>query len=201
MQRNPVVWLALPALIVAQVVTAASLPVILQVNSVPLAWGDCRLTEKLAVALSRDPDLQVKVPEASAPEYPPCPSDRYNVDSLLTWGAEVGGRYLLTIEVDREGLERRKTFSVPVLFHRWETIAVIAGELRLVDLQKQRLVLAEPFEETLSAARQFQSSCEDDAADPDLHVTAADKSELFRTLETRLAERLVAKVSRYLRGR
>lgn len=201
MRRHPVVWVALPALIVAQMVTAASLPVILQVNSVPLAWGDCRLSEQLTEALSRNPDLQVKVPEAVSAEYPPYPSDRYNVDSLLTWGAEIGGRYLLTIEVEREGLDRRKTFSVPVLFHRWETTAVISGELRLVDLQKQRLVLAEPFEETLSAARQFQSSCEDNAADPGLHVTAAEKSELFRTLETRLAERLVAKVSRYLRGR
>jgi hypothetical protein len=192
---------AIMALVVGHAASAAPLPLILQVQSAPLAWGDCRFTDKLTTALSRNPDLNVIVPEAASGPYPPFPDDRNNIDSLLNWGTEVGGRYLLTIVVDREALERRKTFSVPVLFHRWEIIAVMSGELRLVDLLKRRQVLAEPFEEKLSATRQFQSSAEDNAADPALHVTAAEKSDLFQSLETRLAERLVDKISRYTRGR
>jgi hypothetical protein len=192
---------AVSALFVGHMASAAPLPVILRVQSAPLAWGDCRLTDRLTISLSRNPDLNVIVPETASRQHPPFPNDRNNIDSLLNWGTEVGGRYLLTVVVDREGLERRKTFSVPVLFHRWETIALITGEFRLVDLLKRRLVLAEPFEEKLSAARQFQSSAEDNAADPALHVTAAEKSSLFRSLETRLAEHLVDKISRYMRGR
>lgn len=196
-----VIAVAVTALVVGQAASAAPLPVILQVQSAPLAWGDCRLTDKLTIALSRNPDLNVIVPDAASRQHPPFPNDRNNIDSLLNWGTEVGGRYLLTVVVDREALERRKTFSVPVLFHRWETIAIISGELRLVDLLKRRLVLAEPFEEKLSAARQFQSSAEDNAADPALHVTAAEKSDLFQSLETRLVEHLMDKVSKYTRGR
>ena len=196
-----VVTAAVSALLVGHAASAAPLPVILQVQSAPLAWGDCRLTDRLTIALSRNPDLNVIVPETASSQHPPFPDDRNNIDSLLNWGTEVGGRYLLIVVVDREGLERRKTFSVPVLFHRWETVAFITGEFRLVDLLKRRLVLAEPFEEKLSAARQFQSSAEDNAADPALHVTAADKSNLFQSLETRLAEYLVNKISRYMRGR
>ena len=188
------------ALFVVPMAAAATIPLILQVEDVPLAWGDCQLTDRLITVLSRNPDLQVIVPEANSPEYPSCPKTNENTDSLLNWGEALGGRYLLAVVVDREALERCKTFSVPVLFHRWETMAVIAGELRLVDLQKRRLILAEPFEERVSAARQFQSSCEDNEVDPDLHVTAADKSVLFQNLETTLAEHLVQKIARYTRG-
>jgi hypothetical protein len=196
-----VVKAAVTALVVVQAASAAPLPVILQVQSTPLAWGDSRLPDILTTALSRNPDLNVIVPEAATRQYPPFPNDRNNIDSLLNWGTEVGGRYLLTVIVDREALERRKTFSVPLLFHRWETIAIMSGEFRLVDLLKRRLVLAEPFEEKLSVARQFQSSAEDNAADPALHVNAAEKSDLFQSLETRLTEHLVDKISRYMRGR
>jgi len=196
-----VLTVAVAALVVGPAASAAPLPVILHVQSAPLAWGDCRLPEILTTVLGRNPDLNVILPKATSRQYPPFPNDRTNIDSLLNWGTEVGGRYLLIVAVDREGLERRKTFSVPVLFHRWETIAVMSGEFRLVDLLKRRLVLAEPFEEKLSAARQFQSSAEDNAADPALHVNAAEKSDLFKSLETRLAERLVDKISRHTRGR
>lgn len=192
---------AVTVLAVGSAVSAASLPVILHVQRASLAWGDCRLPEILTTVLGRNPDLDVILPEATSRPYPPFPNNRSNIDTLLNWGTEVGGRYLLIVAVDREGLERRKTFSVPLLFHRWETLAIMSGEFRLVDLLKRRLVLAEPFEEKLSAARQFQSSAEDNAADPGLHVNAADKSELFKLLETRLAERLVEKISRYTRGR
>lgn len=193
--------IAVMALAGTSAASAATLPLILQVEPAPLAWGDSRLADMLTTALSRNPDLRVILPETGSPQFPSFPRDRNNIDSLLEWGMEIGGRYLMIVTVDREGMERRKTFSVPVLFHRWETIAVIAGELRLLDLQKRRLLLAEPFEEKIPAARQFQSSAEDNSADPALHVSAAEKSDLFKSLESRLVERLKDKISRYTRGR
>jgi len=175
-------------------------PLVLQVDQVPLAWGDGSLAEKLTVSLSRDPELRIIVPQTQAGLFRAFPADRTNFDSLLSWGAEIGGRFLLTIDVRREGLECRKTFSVPLLFHRWETLAVISGEIRLMDLQKRRVILAEPFEEKVTAARQFQSSAEDNAHDPTLHVSASDKQELFDSLESRLAERLIKRIGRLTRG-
>lgn len=188
------------ALVVAGSVLALPRAIIVQVDQAPLAWSDSRLAEKLATTLSRDQELRIIEADREAGLMPAFPSDRTNVDSLLDWGVEIGGRYLLTIKVDREGLECRKTFSVPLIFHRWETLAVVAGEIRLLDLQKRRLLLAEPFEERVRAARQFQSSSEDDKHDAALHVSAADKSDLFGCLEDKLVECLMKKIARHTRG-
>ena len=175
-------------------------PIVLRVDQAQLAWGDSHLADKLTTALSRDPELRIIVADHKTDRYPVFPLDHSNLDSLLDWGVELGGRYLLVINVDREGLECRKTFSVPVLFHRWETLAVIAGEIRLIDLQKRRLLLAEPFEEKLSGSRQFQSSAEDNGHDPALHVSAGEKAELFDSLENRLVDQLTRKIARLTRG-
>ncbi|MEW5794861.1 MAG: hypothetical protein AB1772_00745 [Candidatus Zixiibacteriota bacterium] len=174
---------------------------VLRIDQADLAWGDSRLVAKLTTALTRDPEIRVVVADHQVDSFRPFPPELHNLDSLLDWGTGVGGRYLLLIQVDREGLECRKTFSVPVLFHRWETLAVITGEMRLIDLQKRRLVLAEPFHEKLTASRQFQSSSEDNSHDPALHVSAGEKTELFDALESRLVDQLSRKVARHTRGR
>ena len=80
-----VIAVAVTALVVGQAASAAPLPVILQVQSAPLAWGDCRLTDKLTIALSRNPDLNVIVPDAASRQHPPFPNDRNNVDSRYFW--------------------------------------------------------------------------------------------------------------------
>jgi hypothetical protein len=194
--------LSLLVLVIAVSTVIAGLPraIVLRIDQVPLAWGDSRLIDDLIVRLSRDPELRVIVPQTQAGSFREFPSDRTNLDSLLSWGMETGGRYLLTVHVTREELELRKTFSVPLLFHRWETLAVIGGEIRLVDLQKRRVLLAEPFEETISAARQFQSSAEDNPHDPGLHLSASEKQVLFQSLESKLSERLIKRIGRLTRG-
>jgi hypothetical protein len=200
MRQTSLVVFVLALAISAVTLAGMPRPIVLHVSEVPLAWGDGGLTEKLIVSFSRDPELRVIVPQNQAGMVRAFPTDRTNLDSLLAWGVESGGKYLLTIAVSREDLECRKTFSVPLLFHRYETLAVIAGEIRLVDLQKRRVLLAEPFEEKVSAARQFQSSSEDDSHDPTLHLTASEKQEVFELLETQLVERLTKRISRFTRG-
>jgi len=166
-----------------------------------LAWADSRLDELLTTRLTRNPDVRVILSEPSAGHRPSFPADKNNLDSLLDWGTEVGGRYLLTITINSEELIRQKTFSVPLIFHQWETLAVIDGEIRLLDLQKRRLLAAESFGERLSATRLLQSSCEDDRNDPSLHINAADKGRLFSALESRVVDTLSEKISRWTRGR
>ncbi len=199
MLRAAIIILTL-AVGVSSVLAGTPRPLVLQVDQVPLAWGGGGLAEKLTVSLTRDPELRVIVPKAQAGSFRAFPADRTNLDSLMVWGIEIGGRFLLTINIVREDIESRKTFSVPLLFHRWETLAVISGEIRLIDLQKRRVMLAEPFEEKMSAARQFQSSADDNSHDPDLHVSASEKQILFDSLESRLTERLIKRIGRLTRG-
>jgi len=199
MNRTAIFSLVL-AIAVSAAVAGLPRAIVLRIDQVPLAWGDSRLVDDLVVRLSRDPELRVIVPQNQAGSFRDFPSDRTNLDSLLAWGMETGGRYLLTVHVVREDLERRKTFSLPLIFHRWEMLAVIGGEIRLVDLQKRRVLLAEPFEETISAARQFQGSPDDNPYDPGLHLSASEKQVLFQSLESKLSERLIKRISRLTRG-
>ena len=179
---------------------AASRRLILQVEKAPLAWSDCRLTEYLVTAFSRDPNLRIVTPDSQNSDHPPFPGNQYDIDSLLNWGTEIGGRYLLLVSVSREALERRKTFSVPLLFQRWETVGILEGELRLLDLQKRRLLIAEPFLIERSGSRQFQAEGDDNKNDPSLHLAATEKGKLFRALELSLADRLVDDFGHYTRG-
>lgn len=180
---------------------AASRRLILQVEKAPLAWADCDLTEHLVTAFSRDPNLRVITPDTQNSGYPPFPQDGLDIDSLINWGTEIGGRYLLVVSIHREVLERRKTFGLPLIFQRWETVGILEGELRLLDLQKRRLLVAEPFELKKSGSRQIQAAWDNNKNDPSLHLPAAQKDKLFRTLELSLTDQLVDDFSKYTRGR
>ena len=201
MRLHRLIGLVLCLIATAVTADATSRRLILQVEKAPLAWSDSRLTEQLITAFSRDPNLRIVAPETQGSEHPPFPGDQYNIDSLIDWGTEIGGRYLLLVTIHREALERRKTFSVPLLFQRWETVGILEGELRLIDLQKRRLLLAEPFQIERTGSRQFQAKWDDNKNDPSLHLTATMKNQLFRALELRLADRLVDDFSRITRGR
>jgi len=175
--------------------------IIVDVQTAPLAWGDCRLKEKIQAQFSRNPELRVRLAESNRRGAPLAPPNRTDVDSLLDWGTEIGGRYLLVVTVTDESLERHKNFNLPLLFHKWETVAVIRGEYRFLDLEKGRLVAAEPFEEKLVGTRQFQMSTDDNRSDPSLHMTASEKGRLFSQLEDQLVARLNGHVETWARGR
>ena len=192
------VFLSLAVLAVSTEATTRRL--ILRVEKAALAWSDCDLTEHLVTALSRDPGLRIVTPDSQNDSHPPFPDNQYDIDSLLDWGTEIGGRYLFVVSVHKEAIERRKTFNVPLFFQRWETIGIIEGEVRLLDLQKRRQLLAEPFVIEESSSRQFQGECDNNRNDPSLHLTAPEKGRLFRFLEVSLAGRLVDDFSRHTRG-
>ena len=173
---------------------------VIDVQEAPLAWADSELSEKIDRHLSQNPDLRLRYAGEPGNGTPSRPANRTDMDSLMAWGAEIGGRYLLVVTVDDESLERRKSFSLPVIFHKWEVVAVIRGEYRILDLQKRRLLEAKRFEETITGSRQFQGSTDDNRADPSLHLTATEKSRLFGRLEDKLAEQLGKRVARLTRG-
>jgi hypothetical protein len=176
--------------------------IVIDVQTVPLAWGDSRLADKLVTELSRNPELRLRYPAPdSETAAPSTPIARWDLDSLMDWGTEAGGRYMLVVVVDNATLQRRKSFSLPLIFHKWETVAVIQGEYRFLDLQRRRLLAAEPFKEELVGSQQFQGSTDDNRTDPSLHLTALEKSLLFGKLEDKLVAQLTRRVENLARGR
>lgn len=173
----------------------------LDVKTAPLAWGDSRLGEKLETALSRIQDFRVRSGRYDLSDLPPFPENRTDTDSLLNWGKEAGGRYLLVVTVGDEYLERRKSFSLPLIFQRYQTVGVIRGEFRFLDLQKGRLLAAEQFDVQLVGTGRLQGATDDNRNDPDLHMAAPEKGRLFCLLEDKLTDQLVKRVSGLATGR
>ncbi|MFH1688310.1 MAG: hypothetical protein ABIE70_12415 [bacterium] len=165
--------------------------VLVKVDAAPNAWAAGQLAGKLLDRLSRDGSLRVTVVDPEAEGQPPFPKADRDLDSLIGWGQEMGGRYLLLVDVHRKDLCRRKSWSLPLIFHRWETVGVIEGEVRLIDMARSRLVVAKPFELERKAKGAFQATMDDDAGDPDLHLSAPEKLAFFAYLEDQLAEHLL----------
>ena len=175
--------------------------VILHVEPAALAWGESQLAEKVTRQLSRSADLRLISNDDDADGLPPFPSATYDVDSLLDWGREVGGQFLLVIKVENERLETKKTFSIPLIVHKWEKVGVIEGEVRLLDLGRGRLLWAEPFREEIRGKQIIQADPDHNSDDPDLHLPAPSKRDLFSRLEDKLADHLARKTMSLARVR
>ena len=175
--------------------------VILQVDVPALAWSGSTLEAKLLRHLSRNDNLNVVTSSTGTVDWPEFPQDRYNVDSLKNWGIEVGGHYLLTVVVHNEWLETRKSFHLPLVFHKYEIVGVIEGELRLVDIARGKQLGVEPFTVRQNGPRIFQATMDDDMNDPDLHLTAFDKVRFFDRLEEKATRYVVRWVGKLIRLR
>jgi hypothetical protein len=180
---------------------AAPRRIVLHVEQADFAWGKSDLTQHVVSRLSRSSEIRTVVSSDLAETSPAFPEAVYDIDSLLEWGREIGGHYLFVIVVTSERLETAKTFSLPLIVHRWETVAVIEGEVRMLDLNRGRLLWAEPFHEQLRARSVLQGDADQTKADADLHVPAEEKQLLFSELEERLTDRLTTKVRRLARSR
>ena len=175
--------------------------IILHVDSPPLAYSESQVAQKLRVQLSRKADLRVSLAQERGEMLPPIPAESFDLDSLLDWGREAGGRYLLLVTIDEEGLRRKKTFHIPLIVHKYEAIGSIEGELRLIDISRSKMLAAESFSVEMKGPKIFQATMDDDINDPDLHMTAPDKIRFFDRLETKLSEKLVARVQTLIGGR
>ena len=179
---------------------AAGPTIVLKVNPPPAAWSTVGIGEKLTIRMSRDSGLRVIRVDEADDALPKFPADRYNLDSLVNWGLEVGGQYLMLVDVHHERLERRKTWQVPLFFHKYVTMGVIDGEFRLIDLIEGELLVAKPFRREQEARRIFQASPDDDINDPDLHMTAPGKQVFFDQLENSLCDQLLESIGFIERG-
>jgi hypothetical protein len=170
--------------------------IIVQVSVPPSPYHTSAMKEKLLGHLSRKANgMTIRMEEGILA------FNLYSVDSLLASAERSGARYVVSCAVESEKLERRKTFNLPLIFHKYQTIGVIEGELRILDVKRRKLIVAEPFRSELNGPRIFQGSIEDDINDPDLHVDAAAKSKFFAKLEDQTVDQLAATIQRYARGK
>lgn len=189
------------SLILALALPASGAPlkeVVLKVKTSPNPWAENQLEDKLLMRLSRSSDHRIYSAETLSSDLPEFPSATHNLDSLINWGLETGRRYLLFVDITDEKIVRKKTFSLPLIFQRYEVIAVVRGEIRLVDLSRNKLLVAEPFEVKKRGKRIFQAATDDDKYDPAIHLSPVEKIRFLDELGDKLARHIVSKVSRPL---
>ncbi len=167
---------------------------VVKINHAVNPWTESHLSEKLMAELSRNGNGEIVRAEALVNSMPQFPSDIYSTDSLSIWGMESGKRYLVIVSVESEGLEKKKTFNIPLVFSKYEHVGVVVGELRIVDVTRRKVVIAEQFTFEKEAKRIFQGSQDDDINDADLHISAPEKIRFFSELENELAKELADKI-------
>jgi hypothetical protein len=181
--------------------SAGGRAVLVHVQAAPVPWTDSHLFEKLRDRLCRDGGFDVVKADGSTDGLPVFPTDQCSTDSLVNWGQEAGGRYLLVVRVESERIERRKTFNIPLIVGKYQTIGIAEGQYRLIDVYRAKLLDAGPFRIKLDGPRIFQGSMDDDIDDPDLLLNAVEKIQFINHLEDRLAEQLVEVFDHEVRSR
>ena len=163
-----------------------------------IAWADSQLDTKIIKAFSRQANVHVKLIDESNLIEPEFPEDYYNNDLLLEWGKEFGSRFVMIVDVQSERIEKRKSFHIPLIFHKYQTYGVIEGELRLLDVDRGKLLTVKQFKVEEKGSRIFQATMDDDINDPDLHLSAPEKIKFFSKLEDKLVRELNKKTKVYL---
>ncbi|MEW5993429.1 MAG: hypothetical protein AB1744_03440 [Candidatus Zixiibacteriota bacterium] len=174
---------------------------IVHVDLPPQPWHVPQLESKLIRRLTRHQNGCIMSTGDLSGNGPGLPQDLYSADSLISYGREVGGQFVLMVAIDREGLETRKGFHLPLVFHQYRAYGIIEGEMRLVDVSRRKLLIAEPIRIEQKGPRIFQATMDDDINDPDLHLTASAKLRFFERIEEKLAVRLARRVADAIRLR
>lgn len=162
-----------------------------------IAWTNSGLESKILRSFSHQSNLNVQIINESENIQPQFPKNYFNTELLLEWGKEVGGRYVMVIDVQSERLEKRKSFHIPLIFHKYQTYGVIEGEVRILDLERNKLLAVKPFKVEQKGSRIFQATMDDDINDPDLHISAPEKIKFFSKLEDKLVSELKKKTKVY----
>ena len=172
--------------------------ILVKIFTPEIAWADSKLESKIQMSFSRQSNLKVRMVNEHENMEPQFPQNYFDTDLLLEWGNEIGGRYVMIIDVQSERIEKRKSFHLPLIFHKYQTYGVIEGELRLFDLERNKLLTVKSFKVEEEGSRIFQATMDDDINDPDLHITAPKKIIFFSNLEDKLVQELKKKTKVYL---
>ncbi len=167
---------------------SASLPRVIHIQVIqpPVPWAESQIADKLETHFGRDPRMRTRLVKSSEPDVP-----LEEADSVPATRSFQKSNFLLTVTIQSERIDRRKGFKLPLFFHRWETVGIVEGEFRLLDVQRGKLLAAEPFVHELRGPAVFQGSMDDNRDDPDIHLRAPEKALFVSALEDGLVTMLV----------
>lgn len=159
-------------------------------------WADSHLGEKLDIylsAISHVPiiryDINDSILAASGESF----------QDLLTRGQMQKGRYLVDIRIDRIGLDKKKMTVFPMILSRYRVYATLTGTLRILDINRERMVKVKKIDYEVKASDQWQL-VDDNEYDPDLSISPDEKILLFDRLEDETASRLFKEIKELTRG-
>lgn len=179
---------------------SATVPIAMYVNAAPSAWHSSSIEEKIALLLTRNASIRLSRLVQDTSIYKTELTYSVGMDSLVRRAGTSGARYAVAIRVTSPEIVRRKTLSVPLIFHMYQAMGIVEGELRIIDLTRNRQVAAEPFSVSMKGPRAMQATMDDDINDPDLHVTAPEKLRFLNDLEQKAAEHISNRVRKFTRG-
>lgn len=195
--------LTIPLILFSLVVQAGPLrqrKVVIHVNSPDVIWKNSELDKKMEIALSRSEEFSV-ILSSNQTNQPRFPKDHYNLENLINWGAELGGQYLLVVDISDERIERNKIFSIPLIMQRYKTSGIIEGEIRFIDIARNKLLNASPLYVEIDGPARLQAWVDDDINDADLHIKSSGKIAFLNSLEQETALELVKIIKKLTNSR
>ncbi|MEA1981479.1 MAG: hypothetical protein U9N54_10965 [candidate division Zixibacteria bacterium] len=174
--------------------------VVIHVNSPDVIWKNSELDKKMEIALSRSEEFSV-ILSSNQTNQPRFPKDHYNLENLINWGAELGGQYLLVVDISDERIERNKIFSIPLIMQRYKTSGIIEGEIRFIDIARNKLLNASPLYVEIDGPARLQAWVDDDINDADLHIKSSGKIAFLNSLEQETALELVKIIKKLTNSR
>lgn len=172
--------------------------IIMHVNLCENPYFDTRFDRQLVNEFTLNSSYEIIQPGWNDDMNPDFPADMFNADSLFNWGKEVGGNFLVFVNVTSHRLEKRKTFSIPIIMHKYQTYGVIEGDLRIYDLSRERVLLADRFKVEKKGPRVIQMDMDNNKNDPDLHLNSVEKIKFFKRLEEVASHKIYEMSRRYL---
>lgn len=194
-------------LILALSISVSSAPngktrkLILKVISADEIWIKSSIGNKLETIISRNKNFQVISYNDHNTSTPPFPDNYTSFDALYNWGAEIGGRYVVVVDVKSNSIVKKKTFSFPFLIHRYKSVGVIEGELRVIDIKRGKYLAAEPFIIEKDGPSVIHTTLNNNPNDPDLNISSSKKVKFFRELEDKLTKHLIKRIKFLTNGR
>lgn len=174
---------------------------IIKVISPEAIWFNSTVDRTLQKIISRNKNIEVLVHDDNAKGLPSFPIDYLNFDSLYNWGAELGARYVVMVEIESNEIEKRKTFSFPFLVNKYQTVGIIVGELRIIDIKRGKLLTSEPFQIEQNGPSVIHTTLNNDINDPDLNIAASKKVKFFKELDKKLTKHLIKRIKAVTGGR
>lgn len=195
------IFLIIGVLLLTAVLAEANRPreILLVVDQQPFAWGRSLVSEQLLGRLTRDPGIRVRQITIDSARSRMLASN--DLDRLVALGQMEKADVLAIVRLEPARLEARKGFNIPLVLHKWETVGILDGELRVVDITQGRLLAAEPINNELIGPKAVQMTMDDNRHDPDLRVRATEKELFAAKLQEQLAVNLAERLRPLLRMR